>query len=228
MQADGQSQPIIRGIVRVRRKRVQSETPVARERRLAAARAYTKANRERIAEYKRGWAQENSDRVTEYQRGYYARNGEVIRDRSSQWRVANLDQKREANRQWALLNPDKAAESGRRSKRKRRSSGQIRLFESVSEQIRQALVGAKDGKRWEGLVGYTRLRLVYHIERQFADGMTWANYGRWHIDHILPASSFAYESPDDAEFKACWALSNLRPLWAADNISKRDTRHHLL
>ena len=50
--------------------------------------------------------------------------------------------------------------------------------------------------------------------------MSWDNYGEWHIDHILPDSSFYYVSTEDDEFKKCWALSNLQPLWAIDNLKK--------
>jgi hypothetical protein len=40
--------------------------------------------------------------------------------------------------------------------------------------------------------------------------------------------SFKFETPEDPDFKACWALSNLRPLWSTDNIRKSDKRTHLL
>ena len=63
-----------------------------------------------------------------------------------------------------------------------------------------------------------------HLEKQFKEGMTWNNYGYygWHIDHIRPVSSFNFNSYDDPEFKECWALSNLQPLWGKENISKKD------
>ena len=48
--------------------------------------------------------------------------------------------------------------------------------------------------------------------------MTWDNYGEWHVDHIRPISNFTLI--DDPEFKECWALSNLQPLWSIDNFSK--------
>ena len=67
-----------------------------------------------------------------------------------------------------------------------------------------------------------------HLEKQFASGMTWKNYGEWHIDHIVPQASFNITSSDCDDFRALWALSNLRPLWAAENIRKKDTRTHLL
>jgi len=69
-------------------------------------------------------------------------------------------------------------------------------------------------------LGYDIDALRDHIEKQFNDGMMWENYGKWHIDHIIPASMFRYSSFHDKEFKECWALENLRPLWAKDNLQK--------
>ena len=66
-------------------------------------------------------------------------------------------------------------------------------------------------------LGYDGDELRRHVESQFLPGMSWANYGEWHIDHIKPRSTFRL--PDEM-FK-CFALSNLRPLWAIDNISQR-------
>lgn len=93
-------------------------------------------------------------------------------------------------------------------------------------------VGRKSAGRgtWTKLVGYTADQLKIHLERQFLPGMTWDNRGLngWHIDHIIPISSFSYDSHDHPDFKACWALTNLRPMWAADNIRKKDKRLFLL
>jgi len=86
----------------------------------------------------------------------------------------------------------------------------------------------KGGRRTEELLGYSIAKLKEHLERQFLAGMSWANYGEWHVDHILPVSGFEFTSPDDDDFRACWALTNLRPLWAADNIRKSAERLHLI
>jgi 5-methylcytosine-specific restriction endonuclease McrA len=58
--------------------------------------------------------------------------------------------------------------------------------------------------------------------------MSWGNYGRkgWHIDHIRPLSSFKFFDGKGRiigrEVKKAMKLSNLQPLWYADNIRKGD------
>jgi hypothetical protein len=50
--------------------------------------------------------------------------------------------------------------------------------------------------------------------------MSWENYGLygWHIDHILPCSSFDLLKPE--EQRKCFHWSNMQPLWARDNLRK--------
>ena len=72
-----------------------------------------------------------------------------------------------------------------------------------------------------GVLGYTLNDLQAHLERRFIEGMTWSNYGPvWHLDHIRPLSSFKIEYIGCPEFQKAWALRNLQPLWAEDNIRK--------
>lgn len=118
-----------------------------------------------------------------------------------------------------LFAPEKL-EHRRELKRAARSNPISRVDKNISELIRIALKKNKTG--WRSSVGWSMLELKTHIESQFRLGMSWDNYGKWHIDHIKPRSLFSYSSPDDQEFKDCWALSNLQPLWGWENSSKRD------
>ena len=98
----------------------------------------------------------------------------------------------------------------------------FRLNESFSRAIWKSLKEKKAKTHWELIVDYTVEELKKHLESKFKDGMNWENYGfnGWHIDHKKPKSWFRFSSFEDAEFKKCWALSNLQPLWAKDNLSK--------
>ena len=72
------------------------------------------------------------------------------------------------------------------------------------------------GCSWEFLKGY--------IEQQFLKGMTWENRSEWHIDHIIPISSAKTEE-DVIKLNH---YTNLRPLWAADNLRKSNKLETLL
>lgn len=110
---------------------------------------------------------------------------------------------------------------------RRESMPRVALHKRMSDGIRSSLKGMKNG-RWLSMVDYTLDDLVRQLERQFLPGMSWANFGHWHIDHIVPVADFQFTSHEDSEFKACWAMGNLRPLWSADNLSKSDKRIFLL
>ena len=110
----------------------------------------------------------------------------------------------------------------------------IKLYHNFSTNIRSSLKRytkhtiRKNGIKWENIVGYTVQELKKHLENLFQPGMSWNNYGNWHIDHIIPKSFFEYKSMNDVEFKYCWSLNNLQPLWAKDNLKKGDKIKNLL
>lgn len=105
--------------------------------------------------------------------------------------------------------------------KKRRANPFYRAANNVSRGIRRSIGSDKGGHHWEDVVGYTFDELKSHLEKQFVEGMTWENYGtKWHIDHIRPMCSFNIQHIEDEEFKQCWALKNLQPLWALDNQIK--------
>lgn len=112
--------------------------------------------------------------------------------------------------------------AGDRNRRRhlRATSAAYRINDAVKVQIRKSLKGAKNGRAWEGVVGYKLSDLMRHLECRFLPGMAWENHGEWHIDHIRPLCTFNFETPDDLQFREAWALANLQPLWAADNIRK--------
>jgi hypothetical protein len=111
--------------------------------------------------------------------------------------------------------------------RRRSEKPAHRINNAVRCRIWASLNGAKKDRTF-ALLGYSLSELVRHLERQFANGMNWDNYGEWHVDHILPLSSFEYKTHDCPEFRAAWALTNLRPMWATDNLKKGAKRFTLL
>lgn len=95
------------------------------------------------------------------------------------------------------------------------------IYESITS---RGLGKRKRKRHWESIVGYTLQDLKEHLEKQFLPGMSWDNYGRkgWNIDHIIPIRFFRYNDMRDVEFRYCWSLDNLQPLWEKDNLEKGD------
>lgn len=114
--------------------------------------------------------------------------------------------------------PDVKARRAERVRLRRASVPKDNINSRMSNAIGQAI--RKNRRSWVSILGYSCGELMDHLEKQFLKGMGWHNVGDWHIDHIVPKSSFNYETESDPEFKACWGLVNLRPLWAEDNHRK--------
>jgi hypothetical protein len=95
----------------------------------------------------------------------------------------------------------------------------------ISRAIRHNLSGYRKNKDLEIVLfnlEYSLNELKEHLESKWDSDMSWSNYSHkgWHIDHIKPLASFSYEELTDPEVKVAWALENLQPLWAKDNLKK--------
>lgn len=118
-------------------------------------------------------------------------------------------------------NRDNLKKVQKRADAKRRSTPKGKLTYCLSWGIRDSLKrGTKSGRHWESLVDFTIDQLKTHLGKLFKPGMTWENYGEWHIDHKIPIAAFNFNKPEDLDFKRCWTLKNLQPLWAKENMSK--------
>lgn len=175
--------------------------------------SYRKNSARQSAYQKRRWREE-----PEYRSKWLAYNRE--------WHQVNADRKRLSLAKWRAANP------GRVKANLKRAYESDTLRYTVSGHIGYCLRrsgSAKAGRRFQELLGYSIEALRSHIARQFVVGMDWSNRGTvWELDHIVPLCAFKITSPDCPEFKAAWALSNLRPLLKPKNRSKGGRREHLL
>lgn len=113
----------------------------------------------------------------------------------------------------------KYALAARKHRHKRRMLGLLKR-DKIASCIRNSIKNGHKSSYVFNCTGYTIDELKVNLERQFTKKMTWDKFlkGEIHIDHIIPISKFDMENQDDV--KACWALSNIRPMWAKDNIAK--------
>lgn len=123
--------------------------------------------------------------------------------------------------EWRTKNREHFLEYCRRRKKERyHADTQFRLKEILRSRFRSALKGATEHESALQLVGCSTQELREWLEDQFGEGMTWDNYGEWHIDHIIPCSAFELQHSEEQE--VCFHYTNLRPMWAEDNIRKSD------
>ena len=102
--------------------------------------------------------------------------------------------------------------------KKRREDVGFRIACNLRNRVGMALKGKhKRGKTLE-LLGCDIDTLKQHLENKFTKGMSFENYGAWHIDHIQRCISF--DLSKEEEQKKCLHYTNLQPLWAEDNLRK--------
>ncbi|WP_448680016.1 hypothetical protein [Pseudomonas nicosulfuronedens] len=169
---------------------------------------YREENPDKSRASTKAWAERNSERKKASVKEWVERNPERMAATHRAWKDRNRESIRESTRRRFELNPI------------------LKIHKSIRERLRQGVVFGRGGMRTFDLLGYSRDDLKLHLERQFVKGMAWDNYGEWHVDHITPLSSFQQNTIE--EIRACWALTNLRPIWAKDNLRKHANIHYLI
>jgi len=182
---------------------------------------YTIANKGEIKEYQENYRKTHKPSSKLYNKEYSVRNKSIKKENARLYYLKNRKRIIEFATKYHIDNKDYYRKYSREWQQNRRTTDPIfRLNCSIRRSIYDSLKGNKQGKHWETLVNFTLNEIKNTLEKQFKKGMSWDNYGKWHIDHIKPVSAFNIVNIKDKEFKDCWTLSNLQPLWAIDNLRK--------
>jgi len=155
----------------------------------------------------------------EHKKEYRESRKEETKITSKKYREEHKEETSRYNKKYNEGHRDKI---NARDKNRYKTDISYRIHEIMSTNIWSALKGKKEGKGWLLLVDYTVEELRAHLESKFTEGMSWDNMGKggWGIDHIIAKSKFNVTSYECQEFKDCWALDNLQPLWEARNQEK--------
>lgn len=157
----------------------------------------------------------------EYRAKYYSENKERCIALSSAWKKANKDAVLAQKLAWRKRNAEKVKAYEAGIKRRRYAEDPVFRCAILIRQYHQKavrLVCSGNIGPSSSVLGYSVEEFKNHIERQFLPGMTWGNHGEWHVDHIVPIAILIAEGTKDPA--VINRLSNLRPLWAKDNLVK--------
>ena len=165
-------------------------------------------------------AKNNPETYKAIQRRSYAKLPKsVVLARANKWKEKNVEKSKEVKRKSKAKHRIKNNKKEAARMREKRKNPLWRLSKNLSKAIWVCLKHNKAGKSWKTFVSFTPEELIKHLEIQFKNGMTWGNYGSfWHVDHVKPLNMFDLNT----EFNEAWKLSNLQPLEASINCSKRD------
>lgn len=181
------------------------------------------------------WVKKNAERVKNYRGEYLKENQWKVSLASKTWREKNKERYDASCKAWREKNKDVIRRHSMATKRKykekitaqsvayaskrRKENPMVALTTVLRNRTAAAFRKkriAKDSKTLE-IIGCSWEELKSHIDRQMLYGMTWGNRGeKWHIDHIIPLASAKTAN----ELKRLCHYTNLRPLWASENLSK--------
>jgi hypothetical protein len=220
-----------------------------KEEKAAYDKLYREKNKEKKSEQDRKYYQEHREPKLAHQRQYNINNKERIAAYQKQYAFDHKKPSFKINKECSKIKEARriAKRATEREYRKRKSAVNpvFKLKCGVSSLVNRYLKlsgGNKNGLIRNNYFPYSDAELRGHLEKQFEPWMNWNNHGKydpktwddndpstwkWQLDHIIPQSDLPSSSPEEENFKKCWALENLRPLSAKQNILDgiRKTRH---
>lgn len=159
--------------------------------------------KEKRSQYDKDRYSEIRKDILENKKIYYKNNREDILKKKSEYR--DKPENKQRNNEYGS---NYRVEHSEKFYRYRRNNPHIIAWRTLLYSTLKRINSYKQGHTID-MLGYSALELKHHIEKQFTPGMSWKNYGEWHIDHIKPVITF----DSDADVKVVCALTNLRPLW---------------
>ena len=159
-----------------------------------------------------------------YNEKYYSKNENRIKKTLKEWYLKNKEKRKERYKENSKINyyKDKKKKMARvmaYQKIKLKTDINWILRKRLRNRLQKALKGVTKSKKTMDLLGVPHMDFFKTwIECKFKEGMTWENRRLWHVDHILPCSSFDLTKPE--EQAKCFHYTNLQPLWASENLSK--------
>lgn len=174
------------------------------------AKKFRTCNPDKAREIARRWRKSHPAKVKAAKDRYRKKHGEVfLAKERERWKKYRKSDSEHTSRPRNLTEEQRAE----------RTENQ-RIKHSLSCRINMTVrsAGTRKAEKSRKLVGCDIQFLRGYLEARFAPGMTWKNYGKWHIDHHIPCAEFDLRDPDQQ--RQAFHYSNLRPLWAHDNHRK--------
>jgi GH15 family glucan-1,4-alpha-glucosidase len=180
---------------------------------------YREINKEKISKQKQLFSKNNSEKIKIRGQNYYLKNKSIINKKSKDYYLKNKGKLLDYQSNYNKNNRETISQYQKHwQKLKRDTDISFKLKSNLRTRIHHAIEGNIKSLRTMFLIGCEVDYLMYHLQEQFQPGMSWDNYGDWHVDHIKPCARFDLSKPE--EQLKCFRYTNLQPLWSEDNLRK--------
>lgn len=192
---------------------------------LSKARYAATAEQQKAKKRAEYWA--DPDRAAERNKKNRERYREAINANQRAWYQANKEAQKARGREHYKANKQSYLDGNKRRVKQRIQTDPV--F-ALSTRIRSLIYvriysgGYTKKSKSQEILGCTWEDFKRHIERQFLKGMSWDRLGEIHLDHIIPIATAKTEE----DVIALNHFTNIRPLWAKDNLSKGAQITHLI
>jgi hypothetical protein len=173
-------------------------------------------NKENIVLKAKKWRIENQEKLKVYHKEY-----NLIHEKDRQeWQLKHKKERLARSNLWNKLHKENIKQNKKNYRKRKQNDYNFKILHNLRSRIYHALKSDQKSGKSIDLLGCTIQELKIHLEKQFTEGMNWQNntLKGWHIDHIKPCASFDLSKPENQ--KECFHYTNLRPLWAKDNLTR--------
>lgn len=176
---------------------------------------YRDKNKEILKIKKKTYRLNNKEKIT----AWFRKNATRLKIKRKQKWEDNKEELKAKHREWVKEHRKKVSKQANLyDKQRRKIDIKYKLKGNLRKRIIKILHGKNKSLNTMFLIGCEIDYLMYHLQEQFTKGMSWDNYGDWHIDHIKPCAKFDLSKSEEQQ--KCFHYTNLQPLWAEDNLRK--------
>lgn len=177
--------------------------------------------------YRKKYCAENPDLVKDQLKAWGEKSKAYRAKKNSDWAKKNFARRKAYNDIYYAKNKQVFIDGNNRRSKLRRINDPVfamtcRIRTALGDVFRR--MGYTKRSKTQEILGCTWDEFKVHIEKQFLRGMAWGNKGAWHLDHVVPIST----AKNEDDVIALSHFTNLRPMWAADNIRKGNEITHLI
>jgi len=185
---------------------------------------YRRKNKDKIRQKEKEWIDKNRNKILGYKKKWYQKYHKEILKYHSEYYIKNkIRLLSEMKKYQKKIRPIRTVYENKYRRAREKRDPTYLLGRRLKSRARIAFTrrGKQKTVSISNLLGCSYEEARMFIEKKFEQGMSWNNYGKWHIDHIRPLNSFDLTNIE--EQKKAFHYTNLQPLWAKDNLIKGHT-----